>query len=90
MHFSKKPNENVSYTCFQLQETAQKNLKSALDTRSVDKRASVIYADTLTLLFEGIARIIEIHQPLIESYYGQLLSKDFMVDFLFVYIAFCL
>lgn len=58
-------------TSYQLQETAQKNLRSALETRSADKRASVIYADTLTLLFEGIARIIEIHQPLIESYYGQ-------------------
>lgn len=56
----------------QLQETSRKNLKSALETRSADKRASVIYADTLTLLFEGIARIIEIHQPLIESYYGEL------------------
>ena len=31
---------------------------------------SVIYADTLTLLFEGIARMVEIHQPLIETYYG--------------------
>ncbi|XP_034237746.1 conserved oligomeric Golgi complex subunit 4 [Thrips palmi] len=58
------------FLCSKLQETARKNLKSALETRSADKRASVIYADTLTLLFEGIARIIEIHQPLIESYYG--------------------
>ncbi|KAK3927117.1 Conserved oligomeric Golgi complex subunit 4 [Frankliniella fusca] len=58
------------FLCSKLQETAQKNLKAALETRTADKRASVIYADTLTLLFEGIARIIEIHQPLIESYYG--------------------
>jgi len=39
-------------------------------TKETDKRANVIYADTLTLLFEGIARIVEIHQPLIETYYG--------------------
>ena len=30
----------------------------------------MIYADTLTLLFEGVARTVEIHQPLIETYYG--------------------
>ncbi|XP_067007439.2 conserved oligomeric Golgi complex subunit 4 isoform X2 [Anabrus simplex] len=58
------------YLCSKLQETAQKNLKVALETSSSDKRANVIYADTLTLLFEGIARVIEIHQPLIETYYG--------------------
>jgi hypothetical protein len=54
----------------QLQEMALKNLRTALETNSSDKRADVIYADTLTLLFEGIARVIEIHQPLIETYYG--------------------
>ena len=46
------------------------NLRQALDTAPGDKRANVIFADTLTLLFEGIARIVEIHQPLIETYYG--------------------
>lgn len=35
-----------------------------------DKRANVIYADTVTLLFESIARTVEIHQPLVETYYG--------------------
>nr|CAD7202276.1 unnamed protein product [Timema douglasi] len=58
------------YLCSKLQETAQKNLKTALETKLTDKRTSVIYADTLTLLFEGIARVVEIHQPLIETYYG--------------------
>lgn len=38
---------------------------------STDKRANVIYADTITLLFEGIARFIEINQPLVETYYGK-------------------
>nr|CAD7434218.1 unnamed protein product [Timema monikensis] len=58
------------YLCSKLQETAQKNLKTALETKLTDKRTNVIYADTLTLLFEGIARVVEIHQPLIETYYG--------------------
>jgi hypothetical protein len=56
--------------CFQLQETALKNLRVALETNPSDKRANVIYADTLTLLFEGIARVIEIHHALIETYHG--------------------
>ena len=29
----------------------------------------VVYADTLTLLYETIARIVEKYQPLVESYY---------------------
>lgn len=60
----------IIYLLLQLQETARKNLRAALETSSSDKRASVVYADTLTLLFEGIARVIEIHQPLVETYYG--------------------
>ncbi|XP_071448516.1 conserved oligomeric Golgi complex subunit 4 [Hetaerina americana] len=62
------------YLCSKLKETGEKNLK-AVSSRSwasagVDKRASVAFADALTLLFEGIARLIEIHQPLVETYYG--------------------
>ena len=34
-------------------------------------RAGVVYADTLTLLFEGIARTIENNQPMVETYYGE-------------------
>ncbi|XP_021935308.1 conserved oligomeric Golgi complex subunit 4 isoform X2 [Zootermopsis nevadensis] len=59
-----------SYLCSKLKDTALKNLRLALETNTSDKRANVIYADTITLLFEGIARVIEIHQPLIETYYG--------------------
>lgn len=33
-------------------------------------RAGVAYADTLTLLYETIARAVEKYQPLVESYYG--------------------
>ncbi len=60
----------------QLSETADKNLRVALATSTSDKRANVMYADTLTLLFEGIARVVEIHQPLVETYYGQYKSSN--------------
>jgi hypothetical protein len=30
----------------------------------------VVYADTLTLLFENVAQLIERHQPLMETFYG--------------------
>lgn len=43
-----------------------------------DKRWNVKYADTATLLFEGIARIIEIHQPLVETYYGKKIQNYFL------------
>lgn len=57
----------------QLSEKSDGNLKIALHPDSTDKRANVMFADTLTLLFEGIARVVEIHQPLVETYYGQYL-----------------
>ena len=62
----------VNISIFQLSEKADKNLKSAQATDSTDKRANVLYADTITLLFEDIARVVEIHQPLVETYYGKL------------------
>ncbi len=40
----------------------------------LDRRANIIFADTLTLLFEGIARIVEDHQPLVDTYYGKFLN----------------
>lgn len=49
---------------------ADKNLKTSMTTPLSDKRHPIIYADTLTLLFEGLAKIIDTHQPLIETYYG--------------------
>ncbi|KAF7990028.1 hypothetical protein HCN44_008702 [Aphidius gifuensis] len=59
-----------NYLCVKLQDSAKKNLLSALDVKGKDERAPVIFADTMTLLFEKIARIIEVHQPIIETYYG--------------------
>ncbi|XP_035231381.1 conserved oligomeric Golgi complex subunit 4-like [Stegodyphus dumicola] len=59
-----------TYLCSQIAEKSQKNLKLAQSVSPSDKRWTVKYADTATLLFEGIARIVEIHQPLVETYYG--------------------
>lgn len=59
-----------NYLCVKLQDSAKKNLLLALDVKGKDERAPVIFADTMTLLFEKIARIIEVHQPIIETYYG--------------------
>ncbi|BFZ13048.1 hypothetical protein BsWGS_16086 [Bradybaena similaris] len=58
------------YLAAQLSEKADGNLKIALHPDSTDKRAHIMFADTLTLLFESIARVVEIHQPLVETYYG--------------------
>lgn len=49
---------------------AEKNIKTAITTPPSDKRYPVIYADGLTLLYEGLARVVDTHQPLIETYYG--------------------
>ncbi|XP_037085563.1 conserved oligomeric Golgi complex subunit 4-like [Pollicipes pollicipes] len=60
----------AEYLCSKLEVSAAKNLKEAERTSSSDARAAVIWADTITLLFEGIARLVEIHQPIIETFYG--------------------
>ena len=60
----------TQYLCTKVVDTSKKNLKAAVDTQPGEKRSNVIFADTLTLLFEGVARTVEIHQPLIETYYG--------------------
>lgn len=41
-----------------------------MDTARADKRQMIAYADSLTLLFENIARVVEVNQPILESYYG--------------------
>ncbi|XP_072374706.1 conserved oligomeric Golgi complex subunit 4 isoform X1 [Scyliorhinus torazame] len=58
------------YLCKQIANKAEENLQLALSTEMSDRRAAVTFADTLTLLFEGIARIVETHQPIVETYYG--------------------
>ncbi|XP_060041164.1 conserved oligomeric Golgi complex subunit 4 isoform X2 [Erinaceus europaeus] len=58
------------YLCKQVASKAEENLLLVLGTDMNDRRAAVVFADTLTLLFEGIARIVETHQPIVETYYG--------------------
>lgn len=61
----------ISSCISQLSENADNQMKVALHMDSDDKRAKVLFADTITLLFESIARVVEIHQPLVETYYGR-------------------
>ncbi|KAJ7986154.1 hypothetical protein DPEC_G00347840 [Dallia pectoralis] len=58
------------YLCSQLASKAEENLLLAVGGDLGEKRAALIFADTLTLLLEGIARVVETHQPIVETYYG--------------------
>ena len=46
-------------------------LLSSFAVTSAPEDGAAKYADTITLLFEGIARVVEVHQPLVETYYGE-------------------
>lgn len=88
---------NFSHLFAQLASKAEENLLLATGGDLSEKRALLIFADTLTLLLEGkktglifcsfvfmmeetplncwrvftgIARVIETHQPIVETYYG--------------------
>lgn len=41
-----------------------------MDVAKAEKRLTVAYADTLTSLFENMARVVEVNQPIIETFYG--------------------
>uniref|UniRef100_A0A8C4F2T7 Conserved oligomeric Golgi complex subunit 4 n=1 Tax=Dicentrarchus labrax TaxID=13489 RepID=A0A8C4F2T7_DICLA len=58
------------YLCSQLASKAEENLVLATGGDLGEKRAPLVFADTLTLLLEGIARVVETHQPIVETYYG--------------------
>ncbi|KAK3594356.1 hypothetical protein CHS0354_031735 [Potamilus streckersoni] len=59
------------YLAAKLSEDADKRLILVLKgTDSTDRRSNVLFADAITQLFEDVARIIEIHQPLVEAKYG--------------------
>ncbi|XP_043937253.1 conserved oligomeric Golgi complex subunit 4 isoform X2 [Protopterus annectens] len=60
----------AEYLRSQIASKAKENLTLALGTDMNERRAAVMFAETLTLLFEGIARIVETHQPIVETYYG--------------------
>lgn len=58
------------FLCAEIGKSSKENINCALSLDSSDKRYNVIFADTLTLLFEGLARTVEKQQPLVETYYG--------------------
>ncbi|VDK88334.1 unnamed protein product [Litomosoides sigmodontis] len=58
------------YLCAEIHQFAERNYKVMLAGGTDDKRISVLYADALTMLFEGIAREIQVYEPLIVSSYG--------------------
>ena len=45
----------------------------------LDRRANVVFAEAITMLYEDVARIVEAHQPLVETYYGMASSVIFAV-----------
>ncbi|XP_028391854.1 conserved oligomeric Golgi complex subunit 4-like [Dendronephthya gigantea] len=58
------------YINAQIATKSQKNQEKAREVQDTDRRASVVFAETITMLFEDVARIVEAHQPLVETYYG--------------------
>jgi hypothetical protein len=68
----------VDYLGRVLKATADKSLKNVTDTSLSNNRASIIFADGLTFVFEEVAKTIEVQQPLIETHYG----PEYIVKFL--------
>lgn len=60
----------VDYLGHLLKLSADKSLKNVMDTSLSSNRASIIFADGLTFIFEEVAKTIEVQQPLIETHYG--------------------
>ncbi|XP_063703131.1 conserved oligomeric Golgi complex subunit 4 [Culicoides brevitarsis] len=59
-----------NYICTKLQSRAEKELRSSMDQAKAEKRMPIAFADTMTVLLETLARVVETNQPLIETYYG--------------------
>lgn len=58
------------YVCGKLQAKAARELRSALDMAKANRRLAVAYADALTTMFENLARVVEVNQPIVELCYG--------------------
>lgn len=59
-----------AYISSKLKNKAQKELRNSMEVAKANKRTAVAYADTLTVLLENIARVVEVNQPIVENYYG--------------------
>ncbi|XP_071957457.1 conserved oligomeric Golgi complex subunit 4-like [Antedon mediterranea] len=69
-----------SYLKTQIANKSTEHIEVGLSKSTTDRRAKVMFVDTLTLLFEEIARIVEIHQPLVETFYGPGRMLHLMMD----------
>lgn len=58
------------YICNKLNVKHQRDLRTCMDVAKAEKRSNVAYADALTMIFENLARVVEVNQPLLDSYYG--------------------
>lgn len=59
-----------NYICMKLSFKAQKELRNVIEVAKAENRLPLAYADTLTLLLENFARVIEVNQPIVEACYG--------------------
>ena len=59
-----------NYLCAQINQSAEKNFQSLITMDRSEERWSVRFADSLILLFERVARLIEAYQPVIQTSYG--------------------
>ncbi|XP_065675954.1 conserved oligomeric Golgi complex subunit 4 isoform X2 [Hydra vulgaris] len=58
------------YLRAQIAEYSELNLDAALRADPKERLSSVIFAGTLTNLFESIAKVIDDQQPLVDTFYG--------------------
>lgn len=59
-----------SYICIKLGQKAQKVLQNSVECAKSEKRISLAFADTLTIVLEHFARVIKVNRPLLELSYG--------------------
>uniref|UniRef100_A0A914DWB9 Conserved oligomeric Golgi complex subunit 4 n=2 Tax=Acrobeloides nanus TaxID=290746 RepID=A0A914DWB9_9BILA len=73
------------YLCTKIEKLGDDNYKIMEAGGTDDNRKNLLYSDSLFNIFEGIARIIELHQPLIDNYYG----PDKLLDLIGILQAEC-
>lgn len=60
----------TQFAAGRLQQRAQKELRNSMEVARAEKRTHVAFSDTLTVLLEGICRVFEVNQPILEVCYG--------------------
>lgn len=58
------------YICTKLKAKNEKDLRNTMDMAKAEKRVPLAYADAMTSVLENFARVVEVNQPIVESYYG--------------------